>query len=330
MKTNKLLVAMVGAAILGGFTAKAMAENREGAFTITPGVGAYLFDSDRSIKNPAIYDVTLGYDFTNSWGVEALFGAMNSHTKGAVSRKVNGDLYLLDGVYHFNTKSPFEPYLLAGIGMLDLDPNGNVDAFNAHGDQAGTQANINGGAGLEYFVHHNIALRSDVRDIYTMTGGKNDYLVNFGVSILLGGQSSQNEAVAAPVSMMTVANPANPCVGTKVVVRFANDSAKIDPLYKTELQQVASCMQKNHRLKAVVHGYASSIGTAQYNLKLSQHRANNVKDYLVKHDTLKPTRIHAQSFGEADPVASNATTAGQALNRRAETVVVSVFDTGQS
>lgn len=317
---------MVSAAILGSFTAKAMAENREGAVTITPGMGMYLFDSKRRIKNPALYNLGLGYDFTNNWGVEALAGMMDSNTKGTPRRKVNGELYLLDGVYHFKTRSPFEPYVLAGIGMLDLDPNGNVTTSTPHGDQANIQANINGGAGIEYFVHPDIALRTDVRDIYTMTGGKNDYLVNFGVTILLGGQSQ----AAAPVPMTTVSNPVNPCVGTKVVVRFANDSSVIDPIYKTELQQVASCMQMNHRLKAVVRGYASSTGTVEHNLKLSQHRANNVKKYLVVHDSLKSARIRTQGFGEANPVASNVTEAGQAQNRRAETVVVSVFDTGHN
>lgn len=324
MKTNKLLVAMLSIAVLGSFTAKAMAEHREGAFSISPGVGAYMFDSKRSIQNPALFNLGLGYDFTNSWSVEALVGMINSNTKGTPSRKTTGELYTLDGVYHFNADHPFEPYVLAGIGMLNLDPNGNVSSANPHGDDANNQANINGGLGLEYFVHPNIALRGDIRDIYTMSGGKNDYLANFGVSILLGGQSQ----TAAPVPMTSVTNPINPCLGTKVVVRFANDSSIVDPIYKTELQQVASCMQKNHQLKAVIRGYASSPGAAQHNLKLSQHRANNVKQYLVEHDSLKAQRIRAEGFGEANPIASNVTEAGQTQNRRAETVVVSVFDAG--
>ncbi len=319
MKTNKLLVAMLTAAIFAGFTAKAMAENREGAITITPGMGAYLFDSKRNIENPALYNLGVGYDFTNNWGVEALIGMMNSNTKGAASKAdVHGNLYTLDGMYHFNTTSPFEPYVLAGIGMLDLSPNG---------DQAGTQANLNGGAGLEYFIHRDIALRGDVRDVYTMTSGKNDYLVNFGVSILFGGQSGP---AATPLALTPVSNLTNPCTGTKVVVRFNNNSADIDPIYKVELQQVSSCMQHNHQLKAVVRGYASSTGVARHNLKLSQQRANSVKQYLVDHDSLNTKRIRAQGFGEASPVASNATAAGQAQNRRAETVVVSVFNSGRN
>lgn len=325
MKINKLIVTIMGVAILGGFTATAMAENREGAITINPGIGAYLFDGKNDLKNSALYNLSIGYDFTNNWGVEAFAGAMNTNSKNPSSYNVTGELYTLDGIYHFNTQSPFEPFLMAGVGMLNLDPNGNITWSTIHGDEANTQANINGGAGIEYFVHPDIALRSDIRDVYTMDGGKNDYLVNFGVSILLGGQ-----APATPSPMITVTNPVNPCAGTKVVVRFPNSSSVIDPIYKTELQQVAVSMQMNHRLKAVVSGYASSTSTEQNNLTLSQQRANNVKDYLVKHDLLKSTRIRTQGFGEVDPIA-NAIEVKQTQNYNAnEAVVVSLFDTGQN
>src|SRR5436853_578600 len=84
------------------FSYQAYAENREGAFVFSPGVGAYLFDTNRGIKNNAMYNLGLGYDFTNNWGVEALAGTLHTTTKGTLGEKnVVANLYSIDGIYHF-------------------------------------------------------------------------------------------------------------------------------------------------------------------------------------------------------------------------------------
>lgn len=68
-------------------------------------------------------------------------------------------------------------------------------------------------------------------------------------------------------------------------------------------------------------GFTDSIGTEQYNLGLSQRRANAVKEYLVSRG-IDPNRVYTEGKGEADPVASNATAQGRAMNRRVEIEVV--------
>lgn len=70
--------------------------------------------------------------------------------------------------------------------------------------------------------------------------------------------------------------------------------------------------------KVTVKGYASSEGTAAYNLKLSKDRANSVKTYLVN-SGVNSSAVVTKGLGEANPVASNDTEEGRIQNRRVET-----------
>jgi outer membrane protein OmpA-like peptidoglycan-associated protein len=67
----------------------------------------------------------------------------------------------------------------------------------------------------------------------------------------------------------------------------------------------------------VINGFASSEGTASYNLFLSKDRANSVKNYLVN-SGVDPKKIKVKAYGETKPVADNSTEEGRVRNRRAE------------
>jgi outer membrane protein OmpA-like peptidoglycan-associated protein len=64
-----------------------------------------------------------------------------------------------------------------------------------------------------------------------------------------------------------------------------------------------------------IRGYTDSVGKPDYNQKLSERRANAVKDYLESHG-VPPGILTAQGFGEENPIASNKTADGRAENRR--------------
>jgi outer membrane protein OmpA-like peptidoglycan-associated protein len=76
--------------------------------------------------------------------------------------------------------------------------------------------------------------------------------------------------------------------------------------------------------KILVRGYTDSIGKAATNKTLSEKRATEVKEYLVLNQNIPSADVTAEGMGPADPVASNATEAGRALNRRVEIVVPTV------
>ena len=68
-------------------------------------------------------------------------------------------------------------------------------------------------------------------------------------------------------------------------------------------------------MKVEIQGYTDSTGSAEYNLHLSQKRAESVRSYLISKG-VNPVGLTAKGFGKANPIATNATTEGRAQNRR--------------
>jgi OOP family OmpA-OmpF porin len=66
-----------------------------------------------------------------------------------------------------------------------------------------------------------------------------------------------------------------------------------------------------------IQGHTDSVGNDAYNMSLGLRRANSVKDFLVSKG-VSASRLSTKSFGETQPVASNDTAEGRALNRRVE------------
>jgi outer membrane protein OmpA-like peptidoglycan-associated protein len=103
-------------------------------------------------------------------------------------------------------------------------------------------------------------------------------------------------------------------------IYFDSDLANLKPESNATLEEIVAALQAQPSLKLQVAGHTDSTNTDAYNLKLSQQRADAVVAWLVGRE-VAPTRLTAKGFGEAQPVADNATAAGRALNRRVELVV---------
>lgn len=112
---------------------------------------------------------------------------------------------------------------------------------------------------------------------------------------------------------------------TKVVLNadtfFDFDKATLKPEGRQVLDQVADQAAGLDLETIIAVGYTDSTGPAAYNLKLSERRANSVKEYLVSKG-IPADRIYTEGKGEADPIATNATREGRALNRRVELELV--------
>jgi hypothetical protein len=80
-------------------------------------------------------------------------------------------------------------------------------------------------------------------------------------------------------------------------------------------------MKKYPDLNIVVEGHTCNIGPAKYNEKLSQRRAEAIKEVLVKKFNINAARIKAKGYGLSKPIASNATKEGRQQNRRVEAAV---------
>ena len=129
-------------------------------------------------------------------------------------------------------------------------------------------------------------------------------------------------APEVPVAQAAPA-PAPAPVTKKIVLRGVNfdfDKYNIRPDAVPVLEQGCSLLKQESNIDVVTKGYTDSIGSEDYNQRLSERRASAVRDWLIKCG-ISPKRLTAKGFGEADPVASNATEGGRAQNRRTELVV---------
>ena len=100
------------------------------------------------------------------------------------------------------------------------------------------------------------------------------------------------------------------------------DTAKhtLRPAAREKLAKVAGIISGHPGLRLAVEGYTDSVGSDDYNQKLSEDRGNAVRDYLTQEGVVS-TSVTSQGFGKSQPVASNDTAEGRQQNRRVELVV---------
>ncbi|WP_411172351.1 OmpA family protein [Pseudomonas saxonica] len=103
-------------------------------------------------------------------------------------------------------------------------------------------------------------------------------------------------------------------------MKFDFDKANVKSQYMPDINNVADFMKQYPSTTTTVAGYTDSVGTDAYNLKLSQRRADAVRTALVNQGVAS-NRVDAVGHGKANPVATNATAEGRALNRRVEATV---------
>lgn len=102
-----------------------------------------------------------------------------------------------------------------------------------------------------------------------------------------------------------------------VGVIFKSNSDELDASSNESLDQAVKTLQTNPDVRVIVAGHTDSRGDARYNLALSEKRARIVRDYLIARG-VESSRLSARGYGETEPVASNETATGRAMNRRVE------------
>lgn len=106
-------------------------------------------------------------------------------------------------------------------------------------------------------------------------------------------------------------------LGIPSEVSFDFDSAAIKPGFVSTLDKVADVLQQYDRTIVHIIGHTDSVGSDEYNMQLSQRRANSVADFLARQGVLDQ-RLRTEGRGERQPRAENASAAGRQLNRRVE------------
>ena len=103
-------------------------------------------------------------------------------------------------------------------------------------------------------------------------------------------------------------------------VLFDTNQATLKPGAKEKLARVSGILLAYPTLHLTLNGYTDSTGSDEYNLTLSEHRADSVRAYLVSNG-ISVANIESHGMGKDNPVATNDTAAGRQQNRRVEMVV---------
>lgn len=106
-----------------------------------------------------------------------------------------------------------------------------------------------------------------------------------------------------------------------VGLSFPSGQSVIETRYFGLLKKVQKAIEVYPDSAIVIEGHTDSVGSDAVNMKLSQDRANSVREYLIANLGLPESRVSAVGFGKNKPIASNETEFGRAQNRRIDAVI---------
>jgi outer membrane beta-barrel protein len=190
---KKLLKGTLTGLLLVTLATPGFAENRQGAATVSPFVGGYVLDKDQREESRPMFGLRAGYNFTENFGAEAMFGYSLTETRmGYGSRETDLYRYGIDLLYHFMPQSNFVPFVVLGGGGT------NFNTPSTPGAKSHYAGLVNYGAGVKYFVAPDVALRGDVRHaILVHDTGDNNLEYAVGLTFNFGGKRKTVAAVTA-------------------------------------------------------------------------------------------------------------------------------------
>jgi OOP family OmpA-OmpF porin len=264
----------------------------------------------------------------------------------------------VDLIYDINTQTLSvtinHPTLFASmhyIKYVEIEKNGTTISKNKYGTQP---------AGSIFTYTYNIpAEKGDVFEVKAtcnLWGHKTSTLVVVAAAPVAEEPAAAKEAVATPpvaeksaapketVAALPVAE--TPAVPKETVapapvaekpllekttialnVKFDTAKAVIKKKYHNEIKKVADFMKAYPETKAIIEGYTDNVDkfkNPENNIKLSQARADSVRQYLIDNFGIDASLITAVGYGPNKPIASNDTKKGRQKNRRVQAVIETV------
>ena len=129
--------------------------------------------------------------------------------------------------------------------------------------------------------------------------------------------------IEAPLALIPAAEPTPErmkyCISLNI--EYDINKAEIRPQYNDEVARVGDFMTKYPTTTAVIEGYTDEVGSDDYNMQLSQRRAEGVVKSLEDKFGIAPARLSAKGYGKTRPVTDNASDAAKQKNRRIDAVI---------
>ena len=250
----------------------------------------------------------------------------------------------VDLIYDMNTQTLSVTIdhhtLFAGmhyIKYVEITKNGTLISKNKYGTQP---------TGSIFTYTYNIpAERGDVFNVAAtcnLWGHKTSTLVVVAAAPLAETSAAPQEPVVAPAPVVETPDvPKEPIVAPAPVaekpplekititlnVKFDTAKAVVKKKYHNDIKKVADFMKAYPGTKAVIEGYTDNVdkfNNPENNIKLSQARADSVRQYLIDNFGIDASLIIAVGYGPNKPIASNDTNKGRQKNRRVQAVIETV------
>jgi OOP family OmpA-OmpF porin len=236
---------------------------------------------------------------------------------------------------------------LSVFGRLGLDYAQSRDSFNSYGSIVATvpsasanSFNLKGGVGLQYNFIESVALRGEWERyrINDAVGARGDIdFLSVGLVVLFGKEKPAPAPVIVikEVPQVAKAPPVLVIVPVKVKtqqycsildLQFEIKQDDIQREMKEKLSVLGTFMKKYPQTTAVIEGHTDDVGTEEFNLKLSEQRAQSVVNYLMDSFHIDASRLSAVGYGLYRPIADNGTSEGRRANRRIDAIIACATD----
>lgn len=321
-------------------------------YEVTPQVG-YVFENGcQGIKNHVFGGAAMQYNGFDTFFSPELSVLYSKPDYKRPNSSKDADMYriALNGVHEYAlVADAFKPYMKVGVGYETLNRH-----YNGNDDSAFLDAGI--GAKFPIAEAISLKLETVYMLKENDRRWDNNLALLAGVGFAFGAKEQPKAPaveepkpavkeevkptpVAAPVAPVDgdddndgVKNSVDKCPNTpaghkvdkdgcsvlvNLKVNFDHDSSVVKNQYNSEITNFAKFMKEMPEYKAQIVGHTDSKGSDAYNQKLSERRANAVKNELVK-DGVDASRLSSKGMGESQPVADNKTAEGRAENRRIE------------
>jgi len=304
-----------------------------------------------------------GYKFNENFALEGGYfdlGRFNFTSTTAAPRTgtLTGNIKLdglnLDAVGFLPITKKLSAFARLGVNYAETRDN-----FTATGAVAiltdpnpGThQANPKIGIGLQYDFTESLGMRAEAERyrVNDAVGNKGDIdLISIGLVYRFGvkkeapvtapvliAKAAIPEPIPAPPEKIVAVAPVHVMVPVMVKtqkycsildIQFEIKQDEIQREEKEKLRVVGTFMNKYPDTTAVIEGHTDNVGTNEFNMRLSQRRAESVVNYLEEDFHIAPNRLTATGYGETRPIADNATMEGKQANRRINAVIACATD----
>ncbi len=152
------------------------------------------------------------------------------------------------------------------------------------------------------------------------TGAAVGAVAGAAIGAAIGRRMDQQEKELRQIEGVEVSRPSEGEIDVRLTsdILFDLDSAALRPESRATLRELATTFSRYSDINYIdIEGHTDSTGTDEYNMGLSQRRADSVRGYLVDQG-VPSARVVARGYGESRPKSSNDTPEGRQLNRRVE------------